>query len=270
MEAAVSAAPEAGLDRPPSFRERFVGVLVRPRETFARMGDPDAWFWPAILLLVGYILYYLAIGVGTARWQASFMGAMLARTRQPNPSAQNGQAIMLAVMPVTQLFAAMLQVPVTIAASWAVRTVAFYGLARLLGGAKPHWARVVAMVGWAWTPLFFQYALLGILMLTVPQVLAFFLPLPKEPTNPAPMRTAQSVQFLLYLSPFVFWNLALCVIGVGELFRLPRWKACLVVLVPTVAQLLFLVAMYFISLAMMDTFGMGTMPTPPAPNGPSR
>ena len=270
MEAAASVTPEPGLERPPSFRERFVGVLVRPRETFARLTEPDAWFWPAILLLVGYTLYYLAIGVGTARWQASFMGAMFARTRPPNPSSQNVQDIMLAFMPATQLFAAMLQVPVTIASSWAVRTVAFYGLARLLGGAKPHWARVLAMVGWAWVPLFFQYVLLGALMLTVPQVLAFFLPLPKEPTTPGSMRTAQAVQFLFYLSPFVFWNLALCVVGVGELFSLPRWKASLVVLVPTVAQLLFLVAMYFVSLAMMDAFGLGTVPTPPAPNGPSR
>ncbi len=81
------------------------------------------------------------------------------------------------------------------------------------------------------------------------------------------MRDNSFAQFLVYLSPFVFWNLALCVVGVAELFRLPRWKAGLVVLVPTVAQLLFLVAMYFVSLAMMDAVG-ATMPAPPAPNGP--
>ena len=270
MEAAQPAFPEQDLEQAPPFRERLVGVLVRPRETFARLADRDAWFWPAILLLVGYTLYYLAIGVGSARWQLALMSTMLQRSGQQNPSSQSAQTAILAFVPAVQLFAAMLQVPVTIATSWALRTSLFYGLARLLGGAKPHWARVLAMVGWAWVPLFIQYTILGILMLTVPQVLALFLPLPKPTATPPTMQMMRSnslVQLVLYVSPFVIWNLALCVVGVAELFRLPRWKASLVVLVPTVLQLLFMVAMYFVSLSMMEAFGAGALP---APNGPSR
>lgn len=256
----------------PPLRERLVGVLRRPAETFAKMTDADAWFWPAIFLLVGYTLYYLAYGVGGARWQIGWMGGLLQRGGATNdPAAEQAMQTILAwVAPASQLFANVVQVPLTVAVSWTLRSLTLYGLARLFGGEKPFWGRVVAMVGWAWLPLFVQYAVVGVSMLVSPQVMSFFLPLPsgQEIGRAAQsMRSNWQGQMLFYLSPFVFWNLALSVIGVSVLFRLPRWKATLVVLIPAVVQLLFMLLSYFFSTAMMQSFGNMPGASPP-PSGP--
>lgn len=254
----------------PSLRERVVGVLRSPAETFRRMTDADAWFWPAIFLLIGYTLYYLAYGVGGARWQVGWMSSLWQSSgASPSPESEQTMPTVLSwLAPALQLFGNVLQVPLTVAVSWTLRTLTFYGLARLFGGERPFWGRVVTMVGWAWLPLFFQYALTGVLMLLLPQVMGFFLPLPSghELGHTAhSMRSNWQGPMLFYLSPFVFWNLALCAIGVAEVFQLPRWKATLVVLIPAVAQLLFMLAGYFLSAAMMQSFGTtpGNTPQPP-------
>ena len=262
----ISAPPPS--ETAPPLRDRLVGVLRRPAETFARMTDADAWFWPAIFLLVGYTLYYLAYGVGGARWQIGWMGSLMRSSgTSTDPAAERTmQTVMAWIAPASQLFGNVVQVPVTVALSWSLRSLTLYGLARLFGGEKPFWGRVVAMVGWAWLPLFIQYAVVGVSMLLFPQVMSFFLPLPSghEIGRAAQsMRTNWQGQMLFYLSPFVFWNLALCTLGVSTLFRLPRWKAALVVLIPAVAQLLFMLAGYFFSAAMMQSFGNTPGATPP-------
>lgn len=259
-------------ERAPSLRERFVGVLRRPTETFARLTDADAWFWPALFLLTGYTLYYLAYGVGGARWQMGWMASLLQNSSNSgDPATRQAMQTMLSwVAPASQLFGNIIQVPLIVAVSWSLRSALFYGLARLFGGERPHWGRVVAMVGWAWVPLFFQYALVGLAMLLVPQVMSFFLPLPSEHEigkAAHTMRTNWQGPMLFYLSPLMFWNLALCVLGVSQLFRLPRWKAGLVVLLPAVVQLLFMLGAYLFSAAMMQSFG--ALPSnAPAPHSP--
>lgn len=260
MSAAASVREEVVPDGIPSFRERLLGVLRRPTATFAAMTDPEAWLWPAVFLLAGYTVYFLAYGVGGARWQLGWMYSLMTTGNSPTDQA-TAQAVrnMLAwLAPASQLFGNLLSVPMMVAASWAVRSGVFYGLARLLGGAKPPPGRVAAMVGWAWVPLLFQYSLVGVLMLAVPQVMSFFLPLPAEggmPKAGEALNTQWHGQMLFYLSPFVFWNLALCVLGVAELFRFPRWKASIVVLVPAVLQLLYLLATYVLSALLLKTFG---------------
>jgi Yip1-like protein len=274
MSYSASFPTEAVSEPPPGFAERFTGMMVRPRETLARLQEPDAWFWPAILFLAGYTLFYLAAGLGAARYQASLVDQMLS---QPNRGSlpPGFDSLFRGLMPASQIFAMVMSVPLTVAWSWAVRTGLFYGLATILGGAKPALGRVVAMVGWAWVPLFFQYMLLGLLMLTLPQVLAFFVPtsVGEATRDPgAAMRTQWQGQLFIYLSPFVVWNLVLCVIGVSQLFELPRWKAAIVVLLPAVGQILFQGAMYLLAVNMMNVWGPtmpGTNPpNPTIPNGP--
>jgi hypothetical protein len=250
------------------FWRRCGEVLLRPRQAFARLDDADAWFWPAILLLTGYTLYYLAIGVGMAHYQQEMMSRMLLKPLPGSkPVAVAATKWMLSVVPASQVLLGLLQVPFAIAASWAMRTTLFYLLARALGGAKPFWGRVVSMVGWAWLPLFIQYCLLGGVMLFVPAAFGFFVPLPASQDLSEAMSMAQEkwrLQALTSLSPFVLWNLALCILGVQEVFKLPRWKAVLVVAIPAVAQLLFEVGSHFFGMWMLSAFG-GTPPTAPAP-----
>lgn len=234
------------------------------------MTDADAWYWAAVLLLVGYTLYFLANGVGGARWQTGWMSDLLSSgNRSSEPAARSVDAFMSWVVSASQLFGNLLSVPLMAAISWAVRTGIFYGLARLLGGDKPAWGRVLAMVGWAWLPLFFQYCLVGALMLASPVVMVFFLPLPEQGGMAQAAENLGSKwqgQMLFYLSPFVFWNLALCVVGVAELFRLPRWKATIVVLTPAVLQLGYLAANYLFSATLLKALGgmPGASPSPPA------
>src|SRR4051812_43164958 len=78
---------ETAPERVPSFWDRFVGVLLRPRETFARMQDPDAWFWPAILAIIGYTLYFLSIGVASSRFMQAYTAAIFAKSGAPSDPA---------------------------------------------------------------------------------------------------------------------------------------------------------------------------------------
>jgi hypothetical protein len=119
------------------------------------------------------------------------------------------------------------------------------------------------MVGWAWVPLFLQYALLGIGMLASPRLFATFMFIP-DPKHPIPTEAVMRYRWLMLglreLSPFVLWNLYLCMLGVRQVFQLPRWKAALVVLLPMVLYMLFEVGMLLLANSMMKAFG--------GPNGP--
>jgi hypothetical protein len=243
------------------------------------MHDPDAWFWPSILMLIGYTAYLLATGVGSAAYQLAVSNQMFGPTG--TGSGQNAppaafRDFLLWLIPGTQIFVTALSPVWSVALTWATRVLIFTGLARLFGGARAPWPRVIGMVGWSWTPLFFHYTLLGVLMLTMPSVFRFLAAIPDTPGLGATadtLRARWQGQVFLYLSPFVLWNLWLCFLGVGEVFRLPRWKAALVVLLPTIAYLLITLAFYWLGISVMDSFrNFGTTPPAvPAPPGvPSR
>jgi hypothetical protein len=276
MSVAAPVPSEAPLEAVPSFRERFLGVILRPRETLAGLEEPDAWFWPSLLLLMGYGTYYLAIGVGMGRFMTGFMTAIFRGPGGGNSASlpPNFLTIMGSMMPPLYIFLAVLQVPFYVALSWTLRTLVFYGFSVALGGARPRWSRVAAMVGWAWVPIFLQYVLLGVLMLAAPRIFTFFIPLPKDPMSAGSPAMANRqwqgsvAQILLEISPFVLWNMVLCMLGVEALFRLPRWKAFLVVFTPTLLQVLVQLAWIVLSLSLSR--GMTPSPTAPmpVPNGP--
>lgn len=270
---------------PGTFGERFVAILLRPRAAFAAMTDPDAWFWPAVLMLVGYSLYLLAVGLGTARYQLEMMTQLLSpQPAPPGPAAPaapsappTGAAGAVAtwmpfVVAAGQVFFTALAPLWTAALSWTTRCLVFWGMARLLGAGPVRLPRLVGMVGWAWTPLFFQYTLLGLLMFAVPGLFETLNGVPKDPSatmDVAAMRQAFVYQAAQYLSPFVWWNLALCILGVEAVFGLSRGRAAVVVLLPMAVYLIFLGAMYALGVQLMELF-MGPTPGPaPSPAGGS-
>jgi hypothetical protein len=264
------AATPAELAEPlvPSFRERFVGMLFRPRQTLAGITDPDAWFWPSILLLIGYTLFMIGQGINGAAFQSNALSRSLGSRSGADPVVQ----MMMTLMPAALAFAMPLSAPFAAALSWGVRTVVFYGLARALGGIQAPWGRVFAVVGWAWVPLFFQYCILGVIML-FPEGFAYFAGITDDTSIGGvsqSMRQKWHGQVILYGSPFVIWNLVLCTLGVAEVFKLPRWKAGLVILLPTAAQVLFYALAYWGSMSMMGALSGGLPPTNPSvPNGPA-
>jgi hypothetical protein len=272
----IAAAPipveTAVAERPPSFRQRFVGVLLRPRETFAGLQDPDAWLWPSVLLLIGYSLYLLAVALGTIDYMLLVVGNAFQTSTGGSSAATAGvERVVRELMPAIQVFQATWQAPLHAIFSWGARTLIFYGLAVLLGGSRPPSSQVLAMVGWAWVPLLFQYAGVALLMMALPAVTGFFVPLPaslEEVDARAIASTSWRGQAVFnLLSPFVIWNLVLCAIGVSVVFRLPRWKAAIVVLLPTLLQVGAQAGWTFFSTLMIDQGG--TPPAAPAPNSPA-
>ena len=254
----------------PGLWERFRGMITRPTATLAGLTDPDAWFWPSIMLLVGYTLFYPPIAVGMARFGAAAVTQSLTMRTTATGSGPNASAINMVrtVLPISYMFAVMLQVPVYVAISWATRTVIFYGFSRVLGGVKANWGRVVAMVGWAWVPLFIQYVVTGAAMLVSPKLFSLLMFVP-DPKHPLPTEEMMRYRWMMLglreLSPFVLWNMFLCVLGVREVFQLPRWKAALVVFLPMVLYLLFEVAMLWLSNSMVKAFGGMNAPMTPGP-----
>lgn len=243
--------------RAPSVWSRFAGMILRPARTLDGLTEADAWLWPSVMLLAGYTLFYLPIAIGLSRFGASILSQTLMSARNSPPPPTAAFQVVRSVIPVVYMFGVMLQVPVYVAITWATRTTLFYALARLLGGEKPFWGRVVAMVGWAWVPLFIQYALVGIAMLVSPKLFSILMYMP-DPRHPVPtaamMRSRWLTLGLRELSPLVLWNLYLCTIGVKQLFGLPRWKAALVVLLPMVLYALFEIASLWIANQMSSAF----------------
>jgi hypothetical protein len=243
-------------------------MLIRPRATFAAMSEPDAWFWPAVLLGVGYMVYLS--GIGARMFELT--GAVLARQVGNSSSARDPVLqIVLSVMPPIEGFVTIIQAPLTAALSWVVRCLVFSGLAAALRGARAPAGRVAAMVGWAWVPLLFQYCLIGIAVLVSPQVGSFFLGVQPDSDRldaGAVGRLSWERQTMLMLSPFVIWNLLLCHIGVEETFKLPRWKAGIVVLLPTLIQFGFQIGMIALSssfLKLLSGAGGSAEPASPIP-----
>lgn len=238
------------IELPPSPGRRFLGMIIRPRATLAGLTEADAWLWPAVMLLTGYIVYYLPIGLGTGDVFGTMLESLFKDTANADRSSAATARFLMGFMPSSMVSVALWLAPLLAALSWALRSAVFYTLARWLGGDKPFWGRVVSMVGWAWVPLLFQYLALGVTLLVAPEVFGFFVASPDLTGAANPMAANQQkwqAQLMIELSPFVLWNLGLCVIGVAEVFRLPRWKSAIVVLAPTVAQILFQVLMYVAS-----------------------
>jgi len=247
-----------------------VGMIVSPRKVFQGLNSEDAWLWPAIMLLVGYMVYYIPVGLQTARFSGGMFGNILTNT--PTSADQSSKRVldfMASYMPAFQLFSMVAYVPFAAALSWATRTVCFTVLGRMLSPHRPPVGRVIAMIGWAWVPILFQYVGVGLAMLFIPEVTRFLMPMPDikdaQMNVEALNRNRWQAQMLLELSPFVIWNIVLCVIGVSEVFKLPRWKSAIVVLVPTAAQVLFQLAIYFLSQSMLNLSGGMANPTVPPP-----
>src|SRR4051812_2797225 len=85
----------------PGFLDRFTGILLRPAATFRAMTDPDAWYWPAVMYAVGYLLFLVPVSYTSGRLQI----AMLHQSMTPNGSqVPPGMDWMMTLMPVMTVF----------------------------------------------------------------------------------------------------------------------------------------------------------------------
>lgn len=237
-----------------AFGDRLRGVLTRPSRTFDAMTDPDAWVFPAIVMFLGYLVYMLASGVRAAELMHRLMdesGSKITSQREGGEFL----SLMSIWMGSAQIYSSTYGAPFAAAASWMARTAIFMGLGRLLGGAAVPWGRVASMVGWSWTPIFIHYVGLGLAILLIPAVANWVIPISTSGAVNSSQVYTDSLRASVFLSasPFVLWNLALCVCGVRTLFRLSGLKAAVVVLLPTAAQL----GLQYAAFELFRAFGSG-------------
>lgn len=224
------------------------GMVIRPRTTLEYLNEHGKrdWWLPAVLALLLVVLPILVGAPVTARERRETvqaaqerMGGQFGTDMSAEQEAQMEQAMSRAASPlITTVFPAVGGV-VWRAVVWLVWAGALYLAGTALGG-RSAFGQMFRMVVWVWLP----YALRGLLQTiyilvsgqlianpglsgfvwdnrTVGDAMLF------TPPSPGQMLLAA---LLSHVDVYLFWNLALLVIGVMVTTRLPRRKAVLVTL----------------------------------------
>ena len=201
--------------------ERIGGAIVSPKKTFEYLSDNPDWKGPFLLMLVSILL-----------------GAGLMIMVFRNMPAEIG--VPKVVMLVGSI-AGLIGATIGLYLSWLIRTALIYLFGNIAKG-KARFYSLFSVVGYAWIPLFIK-GLLGTVVFTIkppvgllscksgscaagmaamrfPSNLAFFLPI--EHTSPL-------FALLSQIDLFIFWSLALMMLGVFFVFRFSLKKSILIV-----------------------------------------
>lgn len=228
----------------PGFFKMVWGVLARPRATFAtlRSSQNRAWILMAILGMVVVTLPIIASGPITTQQTREQVEAQL--QNQPGFEVGGGnveQATSFATSPILTTV-----VPAVFAAfgrviGWLIWSGALYLLASMVGGSSS-FLPVLKVVIWGWLP----YALRSILQagyitatqtLIANQGLSGFAGMPViDTSNPFAIEmpstgTAVLYAFLGQIDIYLFWHLALLVLGITAVTKLSRRKSVGLVLI---------------------------------------
>jgi hypothetical protein len=223
------------------------GVLAKPRATFAtlRHGSGRAWILMAVLGMILVTLPTIASAPVNAR-QAEQTREQLREQFQNQPGFEEGgaeieQVTSFATSPIlTTVLPAVLAV-IGRVFGWLIWSGALYLLASMVGGLSS-FVQMLQVVIWAWLP----YALRSILQaiyitatqtLIANQGLSGFAGMPTpDPGNPFAVEmpstgTAVLHAFLGQIDIYLFWYLALLVLGITAVTKLSRRKSIGLVLI---------------------------------------
>lgn len=240
------------------------GIIARPRATFRYLNESGRrlWWLPA---LIAVIMVILPIVVGSpiqarlAREAVAETQAQMSEMLSPEQRQQMEQAQQIAASPlVITVFPSIIGI-LGLVVGWLVWAGALY-LVGMVAGGHTSFGALFRMVTWAWIP----YALRGFLqtlyILFTGQLIAnpglSGLVADNRPVGEilkAPPTTGQLLAsaFLSRIDLFLFWNLALLVVGTMVVTRLSGRKAtalvlslwllfALIALVPTLISGLFM------------------------------
>ncbi|MGB9775996.1 MAG: YIP1 family protein [Anaerolineae bacterium] len=237
MNAEVSPTQKMGLPR------LLWGMIARPRATFRYLNKHGRrlWWLPALLTVVMVVLPIIVAGPLQARQAREAVAEVQAQMREmlsPEQRQQMEQAQQIAASPlIITVFPSILGV-LGLAVGWLAWAGALY-LVGMVAGGHASFGALFRMVVWTWIP----YALRGFLqtlyILFTGQLIAHpglsglvadtrpVGEMLKAPPTAGPLLASA---FLSRIDLFLFWNLALLVVGTTVVTRLSGRKATALVL----------------------------------------
>jgi hypothetical protein len=222
------------------------GVLAKPRATFAtlRNGNGRAWLLMAVLGMILVTLPTIASEPIKAQ-QAQQTSEQIQEQLQNQPGFEAGnvsveQATSFATSPILTTVLPAIFAAIGRIFSWLLWSGALYLLASIVGGSS-NFLQMLQVVIWAWLP----YALRSILQaiyITATQTLIAHpglsgfagapVPDPSNPFGTMPSTGTVVLQtFLGQIDLYLFWYLALLVLGITAVTKLSRRKSIGLVLI---------------------------------------
>lgn len=238
-ESAISPSLET---KSPGFFGMVWGVLVKPRATFATLqGNGRSWIIIALLGMIFVTLPLIASSPITTQQTRELMQEQF--ENQPGFGAGGvdvEQAATFATSPIITIVVPAVFSAFGRAIGWLVWGGALYLLASMVGG-RSRFIQVLKVVIWAWLPYGLR-SIVQAIYITVSQKLIAHpglsgfagAPVPdlSDPFSTMPsMGTAVLQTFLGQIDIYLFWNLALLVIGITAVTQLSRRKSIGLVLI---------------------------------------
>jgi hypothetical protein len=223
------------------------GMIVRPRATMERLSESGkrAWWLPAALAVIALILPILVSAPITARQTREAILATQEQMREQwgetmpgQEEAQIEEAMSVASSPLITVVFPSIGGVVGLVVGWLIWAGALHLAGMMLGG-RPSFGAMFRMVVWAWIPYAVRGLLQTVYILITGQLIAnpglSGLVADNRPVSEmilVPPSTGQILlrAFLSRIDLFLFWNLALLVVGVMVTARLPCRRAVLVTL----------------------------------------
>ena len=227
----------------PGFLGMVWGVLAKPRATFAtlRNGSGRAWILMAILGMMLVTLPVIPSGPITTRQTREQMQIQFENQPGFDESGVDvEQATSFATSPILTTV-----VPAVFAAigrvfSWLIWSGALYLLASMVGG-RSSFMQLLQVVIWAWLPYALRSILQAVYITATQTVIAnpglsgfagAPTPDPSDPFGSMPSTgTAVLQTFLGQIDIYLFWYLALLVLGITAVTKLSRRKSIGLVLI---------------------------------------
>lgn len=227
----------------PGFLGMVWGVIAKPRTTFAtlRNGNGRAWIVMAVLGMILVMLPIIARGPIAARQTRELMQEQF----QNQPGFEDSgvsvdQAASFATSPILTTIVPAIGAAIGRIFGWLLWGGALYLLASMVGG-RSSFLQIFQVVIWAWLP----YALRSVLqaiyvtatqtLIANPGLSGFAgapIPDPSDPFGSMPSTgTAVLREFLGQIDVYLFWYLALLVIGITAVTKLSRRKSIGLVLI---------------------------------------
>lgn len=219
------------------------GIIARPRATFRYLNENGRrlWWFPAIIAVIMVVLPIVVAGpiqARLAREAVAEVQAQMSEMLSPEQKQQMEQAQQIAASPLVITVFPSITGVLGLVVGWLVWAGALY-LVGMVAGGHASFGDLFRMVTWAWIP----YALRGFLqtlyILFTGQLIAHpglsGLVADNRPVGEmlkAPPTTGQLLAsaFLGRIDLFLFWNLALLVVGTVVVTRLSSRKAIALVL----------------------------------------
>lgn len=217
----------------------LAGVIVRPRATFRYLAGEGrrAWWLPALLAVVMVILPVIAAGPIQARLARETLQATQSLFGEgalsPEQQQQMEEAQKIVTSPLIITVFPSITAVLGLIVGWLAWAGALYLVGMVMGG-HASFGALFRMIVWAWVPYVLRGFLQTLYILLTGQLIAHpglsglvadNRPVAEMLAAPPTMSQMVAQAFLSRIDLFLFWNLALLVVGTVVVTRLSARKA---------------------------------------------